>query len=90
MFQSISKFLIGNRFHVTLRIVSPTTLFKQNLYLNNNAKRRSNHQSMVLDECVFCVLFAYVTSFFYKSNFCIMLDIATALLATKSFYSCIS
>jgi len=27
-FETISNFLIGNRFHVTLRIVSPTTLLK--------------------------------------------------------------
>ena len=29
-FESIGKFLIGNRLHVILRIVSSTTLFKQN------------------------------------------------------------
>jgi len=32
-FESTSKFQIGNRFHVTLRTVSPTTLFKYNLLL---------------------------------------------------------
>jgi len=36
--ESISKVLIGNRFHATLRIVSPTILYKQNLVLECKSK----------------------------------------------------